>query len=41
MIGDLLDHLESVGVLDEAILVVTADHGVSFQHDVPRRAHHR
>jgi Sulfatase len=38
LIGDLLDRLESTGVLDEAILVVTADHGASFQPATSRRA---
>jgi Sulfatase len=37
MIGDLLARLESLGILDEAILVVTADHGISFRTDTPRR----
>jgi hypothetical protein len=37
MIGDLLARLDSVGILDEAILVVTADHGISFRPDTPRR----
>jgi hypothetical protein len=37
MIGDLLTKLESVGVLDESVIVVTADHGVSFKPDTPRR----
>jgi hypothetical protein len=38
LVGDLLDRLESVDMLDEAILVVTADHGVSFQSERPIRA---
>ena len=37
MIGDLLARLDDVGVLDEAIMVVTADHGISFQPGQPRR----
>ena len=37
MIGDLLARLESLGILDEAIVVVTADHGISFRPDTPRR----
>jgi hypothetical protein len=38
MIGDMLDRLESVGILDEAIVVVAADHGAAFQSEAPRRA---
>ena len=38
LIEDLLARLEQVGILDEAILVVTADHGVSFRADTSRRA---
>ena len=30
-LGELLDHLRTIGVYDEALLVLTADHGVSFQ----------
>ncbi len=37
MIGDLLAKLESLGILEEAIVVVTADHGISFVPDTPRR----
>jgi hypothetical protein len=37
MIGDLLARLDSVGILDEAVLVVTADHGISFRPNTPRR----
>jgi hypothetical protein len=38
LLGRLLDRLEEVGILDEAILVVTSDHGASFRADTPRRA---
>jgi len=38
MIGDMLDRLENVGILDEAIVVVAADHGAAFQSGEPRRA---
>jgi hypothetical protein len=38
LLGDLLDRLEAEGILDEALIVVTADHGVSFQPGTPRRA---
>jgi hypothetical protein len=37
MIGELLDSLEISGVLDDAIVVVSADHGVSFRPGVSRR----
>jgi hypothetical protein len=37
LLGQLLDRLEEVGILDEAILVVTSDHGASFRADTPRR----
>jgi hypothetical protein len=30
LLGELITHLEEIGVYDEAIVVVTADHGVSF-----------
>jgi len=38
LLGQLLDRLEEVGILDDAILVVTSDHGASFRADTPRRA---
>jgi hypothetical protein len=38
LVGDLLARLEIVGILDEALIVVTADHGISFQPGVPGRA---
>lgn len=37
LIGELLDQLESEELLDEAIVVVTADHGVSFRPGDSRR----
>jgi hypothetical protein len=30
LLGELIEHLEEIGLYDEALLVVTADHGVSF-----------
>ena len=37
-LNDLLDSLERRGVFDSTVLVVTADHGVSFlENDYPRR----
>ncbi len=37
LIGQLLERLEEQGVDDEALIIITADHGVSFQHGWPRR----
>ena len=37
-IGALIDRLQSQGIYDEALIVVTADHGASFQHGQRRRA---
>jgi hypothetical protein len=38
LVGDLLDRLESVGSMEETLLVVTADHGISFASGGPSRA---
>ncbi len=38
LIGKLLDRLEEQGILDEALIVITADHGTSFRHGLPRRS---
>jgi hypothetical protein len=37
LLGRLLDALRSSGVLDDAVVVVTADHGASFVTGEPRR----
>jgi Sulfatase len=37
LLGRLLDRLEAAGRLDEALLVVTADHGTAFLPSTPRR----
>lgn len=37
LIGELLDKLDSTGLLDEALVVVTADHGVSLMNGYARR----
>lgn len=37
LLGELLDHLDATGVFDEALLVVTSDHGVAFQAGHGRR----
>ena len=36
-VGRLLDRLKAQGIYDEALIIITADHGVSFQHGLPRR----
>jgi hypothetical protein len=38
LIGDLLNRLEYLGLMDEALVVVTADHGISFKSGSPSRA---
>lgn len=37
LLGGLLDRLEEEGVWDDAVVVVTADHGISFTADHPKR----
>ncbi len=37
VVGELLDQLQRVGILDESLLVVVSDHGVSFKATEPRR----
>lgn len=37
LIGKLLDQLQASGGYDDSLLIVTADHGVSFQAGQPRR----
>ena len=37
LLGDLLRTLEEIGLYDRALVVVTADHGVSFRPGRPRR----
>lgn len=38
LIGDLIGHLEQTGLYDSALLIVTADHGVSHRTGDQRRA---
>jgi hypothetical protein len=38
MIGRLVARLRALGIYDEALIVVTADHGASYREGVPRRA---
>ncbi len=37
-LGRLLDHLEQQGLFDHSLLIVTADHGVSYRPEAPGRA---
>lgn len=36
-IGKLIDRLQAQGIYDESLIIVTADHGVSYRHGLPRR----
>ncbi len=38
LLGQITDRLKKLGIWDEAMVVVTADHGTAFQSFVPRRA---
>ena len=38
LIGQLLDRLEALGIYDAALIIITADHGASFQQGMPRRS---
>ena len=38
MIGGITARLRALGIYDEALIVVTADHGASYREGVPRRA---
>ena len=37
-IGNLIDRLQAQGIYDESLIIVTADHGSSYQHGQPRRS---
>ena len=37
LVGELLDRVRAAGLYDEAVIVVTADHGISFRAGQPRR----
>ncbi|TXT23059.1 MAG: sulfatase [Planctomycetota bacterium] len=37
LIGQLLERLKQTGVLDRCLLIVTADHGISFRKALPKR----
>ncbi len=36
-IGDLIDHLQAQGIYEDSLIIITADHGSSFRHGMPRR----
>ena len=38
LLGEFIDRLQQTGRWDEALVVVTADHGVSFRTNLPRRS---
>jgi hypothetical protein len=38
LVGEVLDELERVGILDDALVVLASDHGMSFQASSHRRA---
>ncbi|MCZ7529154.1 MAG: sulfatase-like hydrolase/transferase [Acidimicrobiia bacterium] len=37
VVGDVIDQLEAVGAYDDALIIITADHGISFEPGEPRR----
>ena len=37
LIGRLVDHLKEQGIYDEALLILTSDHGASYREGSPRR----
>lgn len=37
VLGSLIDEIEDLGIYDEALLVVAADHGVAFSPGLPKR----
>jgi hypothetical protein len=41
MVGGIVARLRALGIYDEALIVVTADHGASYREHVPRRAARR
>ena len=38
LLGRILDRLRATGLYDRSLVIVTADHGVAFQPEIPRRA---
>jgi hypothetical protein len=44
LLGNLFEHLETIGMFDESLIVITSDHGISFwprgnPREVSRKAH--
>lgn len=39
LLGELIAHLHTIGIYDECLLVITADHGCSFRGDALSRYH--
>ena len=37
LVGELVEHLKAIGIYDETMIVITADHGVSFRPNIRRR----
>ncbi|HKG36990.1 MAG TPA: sulfatase-like hydrolase/transferase, partial [Solirubrobacterales bacterium] len=37
LVGQMIDRLQRTGIWDDALVVVTADHGISFTPGIPRR----
>lgn len=37
VVGDLIDRLEEVGLYDRAMVIVTADHGITFQPNIEHK----
>ena len=37
LIGNLVDRLQAQGIYEESLIIVTADHGASYRHGMPRR----
>jgi Sulfatase len=37
LLGELFAKLKSIGIYDDALIIITADHGMSFQHGTYRR----
>ncbi|MGE0495214.1 MAG: sulfatase-like hydrolase/transferase [Vulcanimicrobiota bacterium] len=38
LLGEMLDQMQKSGLYDQALIVVTADHGASFQNGIPHRS---
>jgi hypothetical protein len=38
LLGELIGHLKEIGLYERSLIIITADHGVSFRSNDPRRA---